>query len=381
MLARRVIQYSSVIVALAIALSLPLFPMRAQQQPAGGSIKDFKKPSNPPVYGGKVPKSTKGSSTMKPDVEDPAVTKSRTSDSAPKSSPGTLGSFKSPPKGSVPAASRPAPAPVPPPTPAPAATGINQELEDAIAAGNDARSADPPNYAEAQKAYRLATRISPNDVRSYEGLGNIFIDQRKYADAFAAYEQAVKLGSKNPEVFESLGDSYLALGRFSDSLNASTQSIKLDAKRPGPYFTRAWINLYLKNGAGAGDDARAMLDRWQPAWAGEQPFYTAVVGYFGYWQSGRKDDADKLLAEAARACTSVAWVCQPIRYLTREQTSEEFIAHANDNDKMTEAKAYVGIDLALDGKASEAQPYLEWVKTNGNKTFYEYLLAAAWLEK
>jgi tetratricopeptide (TPR) repeat protein len=354
--------------------------MRAQEA-AGGSIKDFKKPSNPPVYGGKIPKGPKNSSTSKPDTEDPAATKAR-EDATGSKRLGGFGSLIGAPRSAATTVSRPTPPPAPP-TPAPAqpASAFNKDLEDAIAAGNDARSANPPNYDEAEKAYRLAAKIAPTDARPYEGLGNIFIDQRKYQDAFAAYEQAVKLGSENPEVFESLADSYLALGRFEDSRNASSRSITLNPKRPGPYFTRAWVNLYLKNGAAAGDDARAVLERWQPAWAGEQPFYTAVVGYFGYWQAGRKEDANKLLAEAAKACTSAAWVCQPIRYLSREQTAEELIARANDNDKMTEARAYVAIDLVLGGKTAEAQPYLEWVKANGNKTFYEYHLTVAWLEK
>jgi hypothetical protein len=124
-----------------------------------------------------------------------------------------------------------------------------------------------------------------------------------------------------------------------------------------------------------------MLERWRPAWSDEHHFYIAVVGYFGFRQAGRKDDAAKLLGEAAKACTSVAWVCQPMRYLSREQTAEEFIARATDNDKMTEAKTYVGVDLALEGKMTQALPYLEWVKANGNRGFYEYPLAVAWLDK
>jgi tetratricopeptide (TPR) repeat protein len=349
------------------------------QEPAGGSIKDFKKPANPPVYGGRIQKGTKSTSTAKPDSVDPAATKPK-ADTLSKKSGGGFGSLSGGlPKRSTVATATARPKPSAPPTPGP--TDVNQELEDAIAAGNDARSSDPPNYAEAEKAYRLAAKIDPEDSRPYEGLGNIFIDQRKYAEALVAYEQAVKAGSQNPEVFESLGDSYLAMGRFSDSFNASTHSIKLDAKRPGPYFTRAWINLYLKNGTAAGDDAQAMLERWQPAWSDEHHFYIAVVGYFGFRQAGRKDDAAKLLGEAAKACTSVAWVCQPIRYLSREQTAEEFIARATDNDKMTEAKTYVGVDLALEGKMTQALPYLEWVKANGNRGFYEYPLAVAWLDK
>ena len=357
-------------VAFSVAALLVPFAVNAQEA-AGGSIKDFKKPANPPVYGGRIPKGTKSTSPSKPDSVDPSNTKPK--DTLSRKSGGGFGSMVGSAPKRTPAPARARPVRVPSP--------VNQELEDAIAAGNDARSSDPPNYPEAEKAYRLAAKIDPEDARPHEGLGNIFIDQRKYAEALAAYEEAVKLGSENPEVFESLGDSYLAMGRFEDSFNSSTHSIKLDANRPGPYFTRAWVNLYLKNGAAAADDARAMLDRWQPAWSDEHQFYIAVVGYFGYRQAGRKEEAAKLLGDATKACTSVAWVCQPLRYLSRQQTADELIARATDNDKMTEAKTYIGVDLALEGKAAEALPYLEWVKANGNRGFYEYPLAMSWLQK
>jgi tetratricopeptide (TPR) repeat protein len=350
------------------------------QEAGGGSIKDFKKPSNPPVYGGRVPKGTKATTT-KPDAVDPASTnkKADTSRTTAKSRIGGLGAGildkKSGGGGPVTTTS---PSAAPPPKPV-ATAAVNEDLEDAIAAGNEARTKTPADFDAAEKAYRLAAKIAPTDVRPYEGLGNIFIDQRRYADALAAYEQAVKLGSENPEVFESLGDSYLALGRFSESLEASTRSITLNPKSPGPYYTRAWVNLYLGNGGPAGDNARAMLERWQPSWAGEEPFYTSVVGYFGYRQAGRNEEADKLLSEAGKVCTSVAWVCQPLRYLRGEQTAEEFLARATDDGKMTEAQTYIGVDLALKGRREEALPHLEWVRANGKRDYYEYPLALAWL--
>jgi lipoprotein NlpI len=350
------------------------------QEAAGGSIKDFKKPSNPPVYGGRI-KKTEGNSNSKSDAVEPtrpkAIEPTRSSKTA--RTGGGFGRLSGP--SGVTGRTPPSkPAPKPEPSASPTAA-VNEELEEAIAAGNNARDSKPPNFEEAEKAYRLAARIAPQDVRAYEGLGNIFIDQKRYAEAFEAYQQAVKLGSNNPQVFENLGDSYLALGRFAESVEASNRAIALNPKTPGPYFTRAWVNLYLGNGAAAGDDARAMLERWQPQWVGELPFYMAVVGHLGYRQAGRKEDADKILAEAARACTSVAWVCQPIRYLRREQTADELISRANDKDKITEARTYIGVDLALNGKRAEAVTHLEWVRANGNPTFYEYKLANAWLNK
>src|SRR5262245_5572599 len=167
---------SCVLVALSVVFAMPLALTKAQEA-AGGSIKDFKKPANPPVYGGKIPKGPKNSSTSKPETEDPAATKARDDATASKKPLGAFGSLKggvSRSPAPTTTAARPAPAPPPPPAPTPAlaASAVNKDLEDAIAAGNDARSADPANYDEAEKAYRLAAKIAPTDVRPYEGLGN-----------------------------------------------------------------------------------------------------------------------------------------------------------------------------------------------------------------
>ena len=41
----------------------------------------------------------------------------------------------------------------------------------------------------------------------------------------------------------------------------------------------------------------------------------------------------------------------------------------------TEAYAYIGLQLSITGRHTEAIPYLQWVKENGNRKFVEYPLA------
>ncbi len=54
---------------------------------------------------------------------------------------------------------------------------------------------------------------------------------------------------------------------------------------------------------------------------------------------------------------------------------------ATDNDKLTEAHAYVGLDLSLKGNTEAAFNHLRWVKENGNKNFVEYALALTEIER
>lgn len=70
----------------------------------------------------------------------------------------------------------------------------NAEVDDAIALGNAARDRKPPDFASAEKAYRLAWKLDPRDPRPYVGLGNVYMDQGKYAEAAQQYKNAIRYG-------------------------------------------------------------------------------------------------------------------------------------------------------------------------------------------
>ena len=70
---------------------------------------------------------------------------------------------------------------------------LSDAVEDALALGNTARDRTPPDFASAEKAYRLALKLSPQDPRPHVGLGNIYFDQQRYPEAAKAYKEAIKL--------------------------------------------------------------------------------------------------------------------------------------------------------------------------------------------
>ncbi|NOT54482.1 MAG: hypothetical protein HOP18_07750, partial [Deltaproteobacteria bacterium] len=82
-----------------------------------------------------------------------------------------------------------------------------------------------------------------------------------------------------------------------------------------------------------------------------------------------------LLDDAAANCNTSAWPYPVIRYLRRDLSVDDLLAAATDPDKKTEARAYLGLDLALAGKQDEAMTHLQWVKDNGKKDFSEYAFA------
>ena len=70
-----------------------------------------------------------------------------------------------------------------------------EQVNDALALGNAARDRKPPDFASAEKAYRLAWKLNPFDPRPYVGLGNLYMDQRKFGEAAKAYQDAIHFGA------------------------------------------------------------------------------------------------------------------------------------------------------------------------------------------
>ena len=71
-------------------------------------------------------------------------------------------------------------------------TGDFDELfEQSVEEGNTAR--DVRDYLRAEAAYRRAQNLKSNDSRAVYGLGNIYADQQRWEEAERAYRQAILL--------------------------------------------------------------------------------------------------------------------------------------------------------------------------------------------
>src|SRR5262249_26239873 len=96
--------------------------------------------------------------------------------------------------------------------------------------------------------------------------------------------------------------------------------------------------------------------------------------------AGREDQARRLLDRGAEHCNS-AWPLPVFRYLRHEIDAKALLDTACDNDKMTEARTDLGLDLMLTGRTDEAIEHFRWVQEHGNKDFGEYLIAVAELKR
>ena len=133
------------------------------------------------------------------------------------------------------------------------------------------------------------------------------------------------------------------------------------------------------HGREAAIDARKFLDVY--GWLKETSPYLAVMASLGYREAGMNAEAQEILEEATEKSKTGSWPYSIIRYLTGEVSADELLQLATDNDKKTEAHAYLGMDLLLKGKSDEARIQFRWVKDYGNKRFFEYPLAIEQLKR
>ncbi|HEX8089046.1 MAG TPA: tetratricopeptide repeat protein [Blastocatellia bacterium] len=251
---------------------------------------------------------------------------------------------------------------------------INQDYFDAYAILGSVYG-QTRRYEESLEAFTQALRLNANSADVYNGLGIANYRLGRHEEAIAAIKQAVRLNPNFANAYINLGNWYGELGRYEEAADSYTQVIRIAPKFPSGYFNRSLLYMYLGRGAAAADDARTFLS--VADWYRERSPYMVILSALGYRQAGRVDEAAKTLDLAAKRCNTSEWPYPVIRYLRQEITAQALLDMASDNDRMTEARAYVGMALAFAGQREEALKHLQWVKENGNKGFIEYRLALA----
>jgi tetratricopeptide (TPR) repeat protein len=234
-------------------------------------------------------------------------------------------------------------------------------------------------YEDAAEVLKKAIGMKPDEFSPHRNLGDVYMKLHRYTQAAEELEHATRIDPKYAKVYHDLGLAYNEIGKFEGAIEAFTHVLSLKPQEANAILSRSHANLFLGRGLAAAADARKYLDL--SGGRNEEDQYVYLVAHFGYRLAGLEPEAARVLDEAATKTASRSWPYPVIGYLRREITLPELLALATDGDKKTEAQAYVGTDLLVSGKNEEARPYLQWVKDNGNKSFVEYILAVAELQR
>jgi tetratricopeptide (TPR) repeat protein/membrane protease YdiL (CAAX protease family) len=98
------------------------------------------------------------------------------------------------------------------------------------------------HWAAAERLFREATELDPQNVGAYEGLGQSLYELERYADSAAAIERAIALGLNTTNGFWGLGSSYYAAGNYQKAADAYQQYTSLKPNQPEGFY---WLGCSL----------------------------------------------------------------------------------------------------------------------------------------
>ncbi|OQX19755.1 MAG: hypothetical protein BWK75_05395 [Candidatus Altiarchaeales archaeon A3] len=93
-------------------------------------------------------------------------------------------------------------------------------------------------YDEAEKEYREAIRINPNDAEAHYNLGILLKNLKRYDEAENAYREAIRINPNDAEAHNNLGVLLYNLKRYEEAENAYREAIKIN-----PNYANARNNL------------------------------------------------------------------------------------------------------------------------------------------
>ena len=232
---------------------------------------------------------------------------------------------------------------------------------------------DQKRLPEAKKLLESAIASDPRNYLGHLHYANLLTKEEQLEEAIKSYQQAIQLKPDVARSYLDLAYTYLNAGKDEQAVEAFARATRLDPRNPYVYRTRSYVYLRLARGSLAASDALTYLNR--QGWHDDHSAYMVLAAHFGLRQAKQTNQSLKILGDASTKLVASDWPYPVIRYLQKEITVQELLTLATDNDKLTEAHTYIGLDLSLNGNRDEALSHLQWVRENGNKNFVEYPLA------
>ena len=219
--------------------------------------------------------------------------------------------------------------------------------------------------------YNKALLLKPDLPRAYNGLGWIKHQQGLFELAIADYTTAIRIDPNYATAYCNRGVAYAEIGEYDRAIADDTKALELDPNLNDEiYRSRALAYFYKNDNESAYRDTVIYLKR--NGIKGDAAPYGIMIGYLGLRKIGDTTRADTFLKGWLKLLKPGDWSTQVLKYFAGQMTADELLALAIDNDKQTEAHAYIGEILLSENKKAEAFEHFNWVKNHGNKTFVEY---------
>lgn len=228
--------------------------------------------------------------------------------------------------------------------------------------------------------YNKAIELKPDLPHAYNGRGWVYHQQGIFDRAINEYNEAIRIDPKYATAYCNRGVAYAEVGEYNRAIADDTKALELDPNLNDEiYRSRASAYFYKNEGENAYRDIVVYLKR--SGIKSDAAPYGIMIGYLGLRKMGDTKRADTFIKGWLRLLKPGDWSTQVLRYFDGQMTADELLALADNNDKQTEAHAYIGEILLAENKKAEAFEHFTWVKNIGNKTFVEYRIALEELKR
>lgn len=226
--------------------------------------------------------------------------------------------------------------------------------------------------------YNEAIRLDPTKAYGYNNRGMLWHAKKEYDKAIADYTEAIRLDPKDAIARNNRGNARLAKKEYDKALADFDEAHRIDPTYAVADFSRIYL-LFATRRDGVVDGAKRFLELG--GWRGYHSAYAVIMGHLGGLRSEQPGQARTFLDDAEARCDTSSWPYPVVKYLRGEIDEAKLLAAATDNEKMTEARCYLGLKLIQQKQTEAALAHLHWVTEHGDPSFLEYTLAQAEIDR
>ncbi|MBX9694794.1 MAG: tetratricopeptide repeat protein, partial [Cyanobacteria bacterium] len=207
-----------------------------------------------------------------------------------------------------------------------------------------------------------------------------YYGQGQFEKAIPVFTLTIKQDPTCINAIHDRGLCYATTGKYKEAINDYTRCLKINPEYYHCYYLRAAAKLMSGDNSGASSDFNKHLSTMK--WRGSHAPYSVMMCTIADRKLKNDKEANALLTQANRTFASQSWPAPIIQYLSGKLSGGQLEqACGGDVDRLTEMRAYVGLNLSSQGNSVQAIKQLSWVKEYGNRKFSEYRLATTELAR
>jgi tetratricopeptide (TPR) repeat protein len=210
--------------------------------------------------------------------------------------------------------------------------------------------------------YDMTTRLDPRLVAAYAASARLREQEGQREHAIHDFDMALQLDPKEVSLYYDRGNARRESGDWRGALADYDHAVVLSPRQADVYVARGWSRLSA-GVDGADYDARIYLQL--KGWHDGLSPYMAVLAALGARQSGRPEDADRILDEAIANLSPRLWPVPVLRYLRGHLTEDALLQAAATSRHQAEAHTFLGFDLLRAGDRGGAILHFTWAKDHG----------------